>query len=78
MSYLMAIHEVTTHAPNIFRIRDSDLQVVFGLSYYFLVQLRKKTFPIMCKEAPLSTMYIMSFDFMIGLGLDVFASSSGE
>ena len=33
---------------------------------------------IMCKEAPLSTTYILSFDFIIGLGLDVFAPSVEE
>ena len=33
---------------------------------------------IMCKEAPLSIMYVLFFDFMIGLGVDVFASSIGE
>ena len=28
----------------------------------------------MYKEAPLSTRHILSFDFMIGVGLDVFAT----
>ena len=32
----------------------------------------------MCKGAPLSTTHILFFDFMIGLGLEVFASSIGE
>ena len=31
--------------------------------------------PIVCKEAPLSTMYILSFDFMIGFDVGGVASS---
>ena len=54
-----------------------DLQVVFGLSYGFSPQRerRRELSPIMCKEAPLSTMFSLYFDFMIDFGLDVFASS---
>ena len=37
-----------------------------------LFRRERERSPIMCKEAPLSTVFILSFDFMIGLGLDVF------
>ena len=39
---------------------------------------RERAFSMMRKEAPLSTTCIPSFDFMIGCGVDVFASSVGE
>ena len=47
-----------------------DLQVVVDPPYGFVCfSAEKIAFPIMCKEAPLSTLYILSFDFMIGFGL---------
>ena len=33
--------------------------------------------PIMCNDTPLPTTYILSLDFMIGLGLDALAASLG-
>ena len=54
-----------------------DLQVVLGLSYGFLSCGERELSSIMCK-IPRSTVYILSFDFTIGCGLDVFASSIRE
>ena len=36
----------------------------------------KELSPILCRDAPLSTMYIWSFDFMTGVVVDASASSS--
>ena len=60
-------------------IRDLDLHVGFWsvVKFSFPAE-RKNVLRIMFKRAPLSTMYIMSFDFLIGFGLGVVASSIGE
>ena len=42
------------------------------------VERERELSSIISKEAPLSRRYILSFDFMIGLGSEVFASSIGE
>ena len=63
----LATFSGTDHAA-----RGLDLRVMRGLSRMFFFPVGRKNFlSIMCKEAPLSTMYILSFDCMIGFGSDV-------
>ena len=58
--------------------RGVDLQVVLGLSPGLSFLQKSEKVPIRCKEAPLLTLLILTCDFMIGLGLDVFDTSTGE
>ena len=59
-------------------IRGLNLQVFFGVSYGFpFLRWEKEKSPHHA-QGSLSTMDLLSFDFMVGLGLDVFASSTGE
>ena len=56
-----------------------DLQAALGLLKLFsFPSERERAFPLQFYEAPLSTTYILSFDFLFGLALGVFASSIGE
>ena len=60
--------------PQLFRGPDD---ATLGLDYGFSCG-EKELSSITCKESPLSTMCLLPLDFMIGLSLDVSASSIGD